>query len=138
MDTAHPAGAASGGGSLARTLNDIAKAWWQAGSPAETKTTVRVVSKTDSSSRIGRSADGNTGLARKTFGMHQGNGILTTRQRRLAWLGFLLAAIQAPVSAKLVTDSSWLFSLCVALMVATVIIADDAARRRPAETRSRD
>ncbi|PZG15507.1 hypothetical protein C1I95_19425 [Micromonospora craterilacus] len=64
--------------------------------------------------------------------MHQGSGFLTTRQRRLAWLGFLLAAAQAPVSAKLVADSSWLFSLVVALMVATVIIADDAARRRPA------
>ncbi|MFI7577164.1 hypothetical protein [Micromonospora sp. NPDC049497] len=70
--------------------------------------------------------------------MHQGKGILTTRQRRLAWLGFLLAAIQAPVSAKLVADSSWLFSLCVALMVATVIIADDASRRQPAEARPRD
>nr|AIS85709.1 hypothetical protein VASRM7_469 [Verrucosispora sp. MS100047] len=64
--------------------------------------------------------------------MHQGSGFLTTRQRRLAWIGFLLAAVQAPVSARLVADSSWLFSLCVALMVATVIIADDAARRRPA------
>ncbi|MFI7488849.1 hypothetical protein ACIBXA_10760 [Micromonospora echinaurantiaca] len=70
--------------------------------------------------------------------MQQGSGILTTRQRRLAWLGFLLAAIQAPVSAKLVSDSSWLFSLCVALMVATVIIADDADRRRPADARSGD
>ncbi|WP_255545607.1 hypothetical protein [Micromonospora tarensis] len=36
------------------------------------------------------------------------------------------------MSAWLVSDDSWLFSLCVALMVATVIIADDAARRRPA------
>lgn len=54
------------------------------------------------------------------------------RQRRLAWLGFMLAALQAPVSAWLVADESWLFSLCVALMVAIVIIADDAARRRPA------
>ncbi|MEU6076571.1 hypothetical protein [Micromonospora sp. NPDC047074] len=67
--------------------------------------------------------------------MHQGTGYLSTRQRRLAWLGFLLAAVQAPVSAKLVSDDSWLFSLCVALMVATVIIADDAARRRPADAR---
>ncbi|GGM45467.1 hypothetical protein GCM10011608_32800 [Micromonospora sonchi] len=92
----------------------------------------------DRSARIGRSADGNGGVARKTFGMHQGSGFLTTRQRRLAWLGFLLAAVQAPVSAKLVADSSWLFSLCVALMVATVIIADDAARRRPADARSSD
>ncbi|MEG3633742.1 hypothetical protein [Micromonospora palythoicola] len=90
----------------------------------------------DSSGRIGRSADGNGRAARKTFGMHQGSGFLSTRQRRLAWLGFLLAAVQAPVSARLVDDSSWLFSLCVALMVATVIIADDAARRRPADAPS--
>ena len=88
--------------------------------------------------RIGRSVDGKPRLARKTFGMHQGSGILSTRQRRLAWLGFLLAALQAPVSAKLVSDESWLFSLCVALMVATVIIADDAARRRPADAQSTD
>ncbi|BCJ57376.1 hypothetical protein [Micromonospora endophytica] len=92
----------------------------------------------DRSARIGRSADGNGGIPRKTFGMHQGSGFLSTRQRRLAWLGFLLAAVQAPVSARLVEDSSWLFSLCVALMVATVIIADDAARRRPADARSSD
>jgi hypothetical protein len=71
--------------------------------------------------------------------MQQGTGILTPRQRRLAWLGFLLAAIQAPVAAKFVTDSSWLFSLCVALMIATVIIADDATRRQqPANARSSD
>ncbi|MEU1586730.1 hypothetical protein [Micromonospora sp. NPDC005710] len=65
--------------------------------------------------------------------MHQGSGILSPRQRQVAWIGFLLAALQAPVSAWLVSDESWLFSLCVALMVATVIIADDAARRRPAD-----
>ncbi|WP_320068039.1 hypothetical protein [Micromonospora sp. RTGN7] len=70
--------------------------------------------------------------------MHQGSGILTVRQRRLAWLGFLLAAVQAPVAAKFAPDDSWLFSLCVALMVATVIIADDAARRRPAGAPSSD
>jgi hypothetical protein len=70
--------------------------------------------------------------------MQQGTGFLTPRQRRLAWLGFLLAAVQAPVSAKLVSDSSWLFSLVVALMVATVIIADDTMRRQPASARSSD
>ncbi|MEV0157371.1 hypothetical protein AB0H57_27085 [Micromonospora sp. NPDC050686] len=63
--------------------------------------------------------------------MQQGSGILNPRQRRLAWLGFLLAALQAPVAAWLVSDDSWLFSVCVALMVATVIIADDAKRRQP-------
>ncbi|GHJ55385.1 MULTISPECIES: hypothetical protein [Micromonospora] len=69
--------------------------------------------------------------------MQQGSGFLSQRQRRLAWLGFLLAAIQAPVAAKLVDDSSWLFSLVVALMVATVIIADDGVRRT-AQARSSD
>ncbi|WP_328655180.1 hypothetical protein OG598_16155 [Micromonospora sp. NBC_00330] len=95
-----------------------------------------MVEKTDSSSRIGRSEDGKPAGSRKNFGMHQGSGILSTRQRKIAWLGFLLAALQAPVSAWLVADESWLFSLCVALMVATVIIADDAARRRPADATS--
>ncbi|MFE9957782.1 hypothetical protein [Micromonospora sp. NPDC005299] len=70
--------------------------------------------------------------------MQQGSGFLSQRQRRLAWLGFLLAAIQAPVAARLVDDSSWLFSLVVALMVATVIVADDGVRRRPAQARSSD
>jgi hypothetical protein len=60
-------------------------------------------------------------------------GFLSVRQRRLAWLGFVLAAFQAPLAAKLLTDASWFFAVIVALMVATVIIADDAARRQPAE-----
>jgi hypothetical protein len=68
--------------------------------------------------------------------MHQAPGFLSARQRRWAWLGFVLTALQAPVSARLVSDGSWLFSVCVALMVATVILADDVARRRPAETDS--
>jgi hypothetical protein len=62
-------------------------------------------------------------------------GFLSERQRRFAWLGFVLAAFQAPVAAKVVHDASWLFAVVVALLVATVIVADDAARRRatPAE-----
>ena len=76
-------------------------------------------------------------MPRKTFGMQQGSGFLSQRQRRLAWLGFLLAAVQAPVAAKFVDDSSWLFSLVVALMVATVIVADDGVRRT-AQARSSD
>jgi hypothetical protein len=62
--------------------------------------------------------------------MPQAPGFLTVRQRRLAWLGFLLTALQAPLAAHLLPDESWLFSIVVALMVATVILADDAARRR--------
>ena len=58
-------------------------------------------------------------------------GFLSERHRRLAWVGFLLAAFQAPVAARLVNDASWLFAVVVALLVATVILADDAQRRRP-------
>ena len=63
----------------------------------------------------------------------QAPGFLTVRQRRLAWLGFVLTALQAPLAARLLPDDSWLFSIVVALMVATVILADDAMRRRPAD-----
>jgi hypothetical protein len=58
-------------------------------------------------------------------------GFLSEKQRRLAWVGFLLAAFQAPLSAKLISDASWLFAVVVAVVVATVILADDAQRRRP-------
>jgi hypothetical protein len=57
-------------------------------------------------------------------------GFLSVVQRRFAWVGFLLAAFQAPVAAMLIDDASWLFSVCIALMVATVILADDAGRRQ--------
>ena len=67
--------------------------------------------------------------------MQSGTGFLSARQRRWAWFGFLLAALQAPLAARLLPDDSWLFSLCVAGMVATVIIADDSRRRRPATAR---
>jgi hypothetical protein len=61
-------------------------------------------------------------------------GFLSDRQRRFAWLGFLLAAFQAPLAAKVINDASWLFAVVVALVVATVILADDAQRRRPTPT----
>ncbi|GAB1693134.1 hypothetical protein [Krasilnikovia sp. M28-CT-15] len=61
----------------------------------------------------------------------QSAGFLSDRQRRFAWLGFLVAAVQAPLAARLTDDASWLFALVVALVVATVIIADDVERRRP-------
>jgi hypothetical protein len=67
--------------------------------------------------------------------MRSGSGFLSTRQRRWAWFGFFLVAMQAPIAARLVEDASWLFSICIAAMVATVIIADDAERRRPASAR---
>jgi hypothetical protein len=59
-------------------------------------------------------------------------GFLSERQRRFAWLGFFLAALQAPMAAKIIDDASWLFAVVVAGLVATVIIADDVQRRRPA------
>ena len=58
-------------------------------------------------------------------------GFLSAGQRRVAWLGFVIAAIQAPIAAKVIDDASWLFAVVVALLVATVIIADDVERRRP-------
>jgi hypothetical protein len=58
-------------------------------------------------------------------------GFLSERQRRLAWVGFLLAAFQAPLAARIIDDASWLFAVVVALVVATVILADDVTRRRP-------
>ena len=61
-------------------------------------------------------------------------GFLTDRQRRFAWVGFLQAAFQAPVAAKVIDDASWLFAVVVAMVVATVILADDAQRRRPTPT----
>jgi hypothetical protein len=67
--------------------------------------------------------------------MRSSTGFLSTRHRRWAWCGFLLAALQAPLAAILVDDASWLFSLCVAGMVATIIVADDARRHRPAAAR---
>ncbi|MEJ3744737.1 hypothetical protein WEI85_15755 [Actinomycetes bacterium KLBMP 9797] len=70
--------------------------------------------------------------------MREVPGFLTPRQRRLAWLGFVLTAMQAPLSARLLPDESWLFSVVVALMVATVILADDAMRRRPVKVTNDD
>ena len=61
-------------------------------------------------------------------------GFLTVRQRRLAWLGFLLLAVQAPVSARLLPDDSWMFSVVVSVLIAVVILADDAMRRQEAAT----
>jgi hypothetical protein len=75
-------------------------------------------------------ADGDASRSGKTVRMRS-DGILSERQRRFAWLGFLLAAFQAPLAAKIINDASWLFAVVVALVVAAVIIADDAARCRP-------
>jgi hypothetical protein len=60
-------------------------------------------------------------------------GILTRRQRVWAWIGFLIAALQAPLAARLVDDASWLFSLCVSGLVAAVIVIDDRTRRTARE-----
>ena len=78
----------------------------------------------------GRTGEGDPSRSGNTVRMRPA-GFLSERQRRFAWLGFLLAAFQAPLAAKLIDDASWLFAVVVALIVATVIIADDTARRRP-------
>lgn len=83
---------------------------------------------------MGRTGDGGPSDSSQTGPMRPA-GFLSDRQRRFAWVGFILAAFQAPLAARLVPDASWLFSVCIALMVATVIIADDAARRQPAGSR---
>jgi hypothetical protein len=57
-------------------------------------------------------------------------GILTRIQRRWAWVGFLLLAINSPVVALLSTDDSWLLSVTVGAIVAFVILIDDVQRRR--------
>ncbi|WP_067502927.1 hypothetical protein [Actinoplanes sp. TFC3] len=66
--------------------------------------------------------------------MRSAAGFLSERQRRLAWVGFVLAAFQAPLAASLIDDASWLFAVVVALVVATVIMADDNQRRSAAAT----
>lgn len=58
--------------------------------------------------------------------------ILTVSQRRFAWLAFLAIAVQAPISARLLHDDSWLLSILVGMMIGTLILVDDAQRRQPA------
>jgi hypothetical protein len=64
-----------------------------------------------------------------------GTGILSRRQRLLAWIGFLATALMAPLAAHLIEDASWLFSLCVSSLVAAVILIDDRSRRPAAAPR---
>lgn len=79
---------------------------------------------------IGRKGDGEPPESGNTSRMRS-VGFLSERQRRVAWVAFLLAAFQAPLAASLIADASWFFAVVVSLLVATVIIADDAQRRRP-------
>ena len=89
---------------------------------------------TNGQRRVGRTGDGDPPRSSQTVRMRPA-GFLSARQRRFAWVGFVLAALQAPVAARLVDDASWLFSVCIAMMVATVILADDAARRQQVHAR---
>lgn len=57
--------------------------------------------------------------------------LLTASQRRLAWLGFLLIAAQAPLSARVLHDDSWLLSILVGMMIGAIILVDDAQRHQP-------
>jgi hypothetical protein len=54
---------------------------------------------------------------------------LTRPRRFLAWLAFVAAAFNAPVAAILVDDASWLFSTCVAGLMAAAILIDDHLKR---------
>jgi hypothetical protein len=60
-------------------------------------------------------------------------GILSRVQRRWAWVGFFLLAINSPVVALAIHDQSWLLSVTVAAIVAFLIIIDDVQRRRPTD-----
>jgi hypothetical protein len=59
-------------------------------------------------------------------------GIFGRKQRRWAWIGFLLLALHAPIVALLLPDDSWLLSVTVASLVAFVIIVDDVERGKVA------
>jgi hypothetical protein len=78
---------------------------------------------------MGRKGDGTAPDSRQT-GRMRSAGFLSDRHRRLAWVGFLLAAFQAPLAAVIIEDASWLFAVVVSMVVATVILADDVERRR--------
>ena len=62
--------------------------------------------------------------------MREQQGFLSRAQRRWAWVGFFLLAINSPIVAYAISDDSWLLSVTVAAIVAFVIIIDDAQRRR--------
>lgn len=76
--------------------------------------------------------------ATNTPWMHRSLGLLTARQRRYAWLGFLATAANAPLAAHLADDASWLFSATVSSLVATVLIIDDVTRRMTTARRRLD
>jgi hypothetical protein len=52
-------------------------------------------------------------------------GFLTRGQRRMAWIGFFLLAVNAPFAAWAATDASWLFNIVVAGLVAAVLLIDE-------------
>ena len=60
--------------------------------------------------------------------------LLTRPQRLMAWVGFVATALMSPIAAAISDDASWLFSACVAGIVAIVILADDRARRGAGES----
>ena len=65
-------------------------------------------------------------------------GILGPRQRRLAWVGFLLLAGYSPVVAWLMADDTWLMPITVAGLVGYVLVVDDVIRGRAARTAAMD
>lgn len=55
-------------------------------------------------------------------------GVLSPRGRLWAWVGLVVLAAYAPLTASLMPDDSWLLSVTVATMIGVVIIADDNER----------
>jgi hypothetical protein len=81
---------------------------------------------------VGRIVEGVEVFPGQNVQVRKDVGIFGRRQRRWAWLGFILLALHAPVAALLLPDDSWLFSITVASLVAFVIIVDDVERGKVA------
>jgi hypothetical protein len=69
--------------------------------------------------------------------VQKGQGILGQHRRRWAWVAFLALAAYAPIVSYLlpygsytVPDDTWMLSVTVAGLVATVLIIDDVQRRQ--------
>ncbi len=77
-----------------------------------------------------RTADQFDARIDENFPVREQQGILSRIQRRWAWVGFLLVAINGPIVAKAMGGDSWTLSVTVASIVAFVIVIDDVQRRR--------
>ena len=85
---------------------------------------------------VGRIGEGGRIVPGQNVRVQKDVGIFGRRQRRWAWMGFILLALHAPFAALLLPDDSWLFSITVASLVAFVIIVDDVERGKVARNRT--